>query len=122
MPDARRVFGTTVENEIAEHLARQGYRVLARQYKTPFGEVDLICQDGDEVVFVEVKARTSGAYGYPEQSVHPGKLRKIVRSAQAFMQKRPPDEPWRVDVVAVETAPAVRITHLKAVDTPEGFW
>lgn len=122
MPDPRRLFGTAVEEHVAEHLVRQGYRVLARQYKSPFGEIDLICQDGDEVVFVEVKARTSGAYGYPEQSVHLGKLRKIVRSAQAFMQKRPPDEPWRVDVVAVETTPEVRITHLKAVDTPEGFW
>ncbi|MBM5789872.1 YraN family protein [Candidatus Parcubacteria bacterium] len=119
MPDSRRLFGTAVEQQVAQHLAGQGYRILAQQYRTPFGEVDLVCQDGDELVFVEVKARASRAYGYPEESVHSVKLKKIIRAAQAYLQRFPEAQSWRVDVVAVDHA---GITHLKGVDTPDGVW
>lgn len=122
MPDPRRLLGTDVETYVAARLVAQGYKILAHQYKTKFGEIDLVCQDGDEVVFVEVKARSSAAFGYPEESVHGQKLMKILRCAQAFLQNKHPDQPWRIDVVAVEMGTPVRVTHLKAVDIPEGSW
>jgi putative endonuclease len=121
MPDARRLFGTDVEKYVAAHLEKQGYRILAHQYKTKFGEIDLVCQDGDEVVFVEVKARASNAFGYPEESVHTTKLRKIVRCAQVFLQKRDSNQAWRIDVVAVEMGAHPRLLHLKSIDIPERF-
>ncbi len=121
MPDARRLLGTDVEKYVAAHLREQGYEILAHQYKTKFGEIDLVCQDGDEVVFVEVKARTSSAFGYPEESVNARKLGKIVRSAETFLQKMDADQTWRIDVVAVEMGTPLHLTHLKAVDIPEGF-
>ncbi len=121
MPDPRRLLGTDVEKYVAAHLSDQGYQILVHQYKTKFGEIDLVCQDGDEVVFVEVKARSSNAFGYPEESVHAQKLMKIARCAQTFLQKMNPDQAWRIDVVAVELTTPPRITHLKAVDIPESF-
>lgn len=122
MPDPRRLFGTSVEKHVAQHLAALGYRILVHQFTTPFGEIDLICQDGNEVVFVEVKARTSSAYGYPEESVHGGKLRKIVRCAHVYLKTWPEDQPWRIDVIAVQTAAGFHLTHVKGVDIPEAAW
>lgn len=122
MPDARREFGTSMENLAAEFLMKQGLKILARQHKTLFGEIDLICRDGDDVVFVEVKARQTSAYGYPEESVTASKLRHIIKSAEAYMKKLQQDTRYRIDVVAIELSPKLHITHLKAIDIPESVW
>ncbi len=121
MPDARRLFGTDAEQQVADHLRQQGYRILAHQWKSRYGEIDLVCQDGSEIVFVEVKARRFGTYGFPEESVLPSKLRKIVQTAQVYLQSLPDEPLWRIDVVAVETDANRVLTHLKRVDIPEGI-
>ena len=79
MPDSRREFGTSVEKAVAEYLEKKGFRILEHQYQSPFGEIDLVCQDGDEVVFVEVKARQTSTFGYPEESVTRQKLSHITK-------------------------------------------
>ncbi|KKT21422.1 MAG: hypothetical protein UW05_C0010G0002 [Candidatus Giovannonibacteria bacterium GW2011_GWC2_43_8] len=122
MPDTRREFGTSVEKAVAEYLENKGFRILEHQYKSPFGEIDLVCQDGDEVVFVEVKARQTSTFGYPEESVTRQKLRHIIKCGQSYVRSRSPSTQWRIDVVAVEFLPKVRITHLKAIDIPDGVW
>jgi len=122
MPDPRREFGTSVEKAVAEYLENKGFRILEHQYKSPFGEIDLVCQDGDEVVFVEVKARQTPTFGYPEESVTRQKLRHITKCGQSYIRSRSPNTEWRIDVVAVEFLPKVRITHLKAIDIPDGVW
>lgn len=121
MPDARRAFGTQMESQAAQFLQIKGYRVLAQQYVNRFGEIDLICQDGDEIVFVEVKARHSGAYGYPEACVSPQKLKHIVRCGQHYLKKWIVEPFWRIDVVAIETKPSFLMTHIKAVDITDRF-
>lgn len=122
MPDVRREFGTSMENLAAEFLMKQGLKILSRQHKTKFGEIDIVCQDGNEVVFVEVKARQTSACGYPEESVTKTKLRHIIKSAEAYMKKLPQDTPFRIDVVAIELSPKLHITYLKAIDIPEDVW
>lgn len=122
MVDPRREFGTSMEKLAAEFLMKQGLQILSRQHKTKFGEIDLICREGNEVVFVEVKARQTSAFGYPEESVTLSKLQHIVRSGQAYMKKLPSNTPWRIDVVAIELLPSVYITHLKAIDIPDSIW
>ena len=62
----RKLLGRSGEDRAARHLAGLGYRVLERNYRTPQGEIDLIALDGDTVVFVEVKTRTSDSFGAPE--------------------------------------------------------
>ncbi len=121
MPDPRRVFGTEMEESIATYLEKKGYRVLARQHRTSYGEIDLVCLDDTEVVFVEVKARRSHAYGYPEESVSPAKVQRLARCAQAYMQTQNPQTYWRIDVIAVECEPTFQITHLKNIDIPNRF-
>lgn len=122
--DPRRRFGNVGEELAATFLESQGMNILASQYKKHFGEIDLIAQDGDEVVFVEVKARTTSMFGYPEDSVTPKKIGHILRVAQSYLQeKQQTESPWRIDVLAIEYhQDPPKIIHLKNIDIPESFW
>lgn len=117
MPDRRRIFGDRAEALAARHLTAKGMRILARQFRTRYGEIDLIAKDGDEVVFVEVKARTTNDFGYPEESVTVTKLRKIMQCAAQYLRKqRWDDHPHRIDVIAIEFATnPPRLTHFVGV-------
>ena len=122
--DDRRRFGNTGEQMAAAFLQSQGLSVIERQYKKTFGEIDLICRDADEVVFVEVKSRSSSAFGYPEDSVTPQKIGHILRVAEGYLlETKQTEVPWRIDVVAIEFhEEPPKITHLKNIDIPERFW
>ena len=100
--DFRRIFGNKAEDLAASMLKKKGMRIIATQYKTKFGEIDLIALDGDEVVFVEVKARRTSDFGHPEESVTTTKLKKIMAvGAQFLSSKNWEHRPHRIDVVAV---------------------
>ncbi|WP_300161057.1 YraN family protein [Solidesulfovibrio sp.] len=95
-------------------LAGKGYAVLARNFRTRGGEVDLVCRDGDTVVFVEVKTRRSGSLARPDQAVTASKRGRLVRAAAAFLSERDLwDRPCRFDVVAVvATGKGLSASHL----------
>lgn len=100
-------------------LVGAGLRVEARNYRTRGGEVDLVCLDGDTVVFVEVKTRGPGSLlARPEQAVTPAKRGRIVRAAAVFLSERGWwDRPCRFDVVAV----VVRDGTPTATHLPDAF-
>lgn len=104
-------------------LRLKGYRIEARNWRCSLGELDLVCLDGEVLVFVEVKARTSRRAGRPEEAVDSRKRARLVRLAQAYLNTRQAgDVPCRFDVVAVELGgmlPAV--THLKAAFRADGL-
>jgi len=84
-------------------LSAKGWEILARNVNTPHGELDIVALDQKVVVFVEVKARTSGSFGLPEDAVTYQKVQHILDAAQFFLQEHPElDGDWRVDVVAVQ--------------------
>jgi putative endonuclease len=87
----------------AEALLRElGLTVVTRNYRTRGGEVDLICLDGDAIVFVEVKTRGPGSLARPDQAVTAAKRGRLVRAAAAFLSEREWwERPCRFDVVAV---------------------
>ena len=122
--DPRRQFGNEGEKRAAEFLQSHGMTILAFQYKKSFGEIDLICQDGDEVVFVEVKSRHTSTFGYPEDSVTREKIRHILRVGERYLtDEKRTESPWRIDVVAIEFYEhPPQVTHLKRIDIPEAFW
>lgn len=95
--------GRAGEEAALRLLQIRGYKVLARNFRSKFGEIDIVAQDGNILVFVEVKTRWSKEYGYPEEAVTPQKLRSIVRTSEYYKLTHPntPDL-MRVDVVAVE--------------------
>jgi putative endonuclease len=99
--DARKRLGSYGEQAAAEHLVRLGLEVLARNYRTRLGEIDLVMADGDVVVFVEVKLRR-GAFD-PLEAVDARKQQQISRVAFDFLRRHGMlGRPARFDVVAVD--------------------
>lgn len=98
----RAVAGQEGEALAAAYLEKKGYQVLERNYRIRFGEIDLIAQDHETLVFVEVKARRSLRWGSPAQAVHYHKQGKIFQVAQLYlMRQEQEDVPCRFDVVEV---------------------
>ena len=94
--------GKRGETLAAAFLQRKGCRVLRRNVRNRFGEIDLIVQDGDEVVFVEVKTRTSGRWGDPATAVTPHKRKRICLAAEQIATRgRLRGRPLRFDVITV---------------------
>lgn len=121
----RRRFGDQGEKTAAKYLSDQGMKILDRQYGVRGGEIDLIAQDSEEIVFVEVKSRQDESFGYPEEAVTPEKIRKIMRAIQYYLsEKKWEDKNWRIDVVAIQFTDRgePKVHHVKAVDMPEGLW
>ncbi|MBQ7712430.1 MAG: YraN family protein [Clostridia bacterium] len=98
----KREVWTRGEVTAKRYLEEKGYRTLAENYAAKQGEIDLVMQDGDTIVFVEVKARETIAYGEPIEAVTPQKVRRIALTAQQFLlQKRLLGRAVRFDVVEV---------------------
>ncbi len=117
MTHARRKFGDASELVAETYLIERGYKILDRQFLTRLGEIDLIAEQAGEIVFIEVKARHSDHFGYPEAAVTKVKLRKIVQAAEIYLRRKLlTTRSYRVDVVAIEYQfDPPRITLLEAV-------
>ena len=100
--DARVSLGKLGEDLACEELRRRGYTILDRRFRTRCGELDIIARDGAVLVFVEVRARSSGNFGHPFESITWQKRHRLSRMAAAYMcQRRLPDSACRFDVVGV---------------------
>jgi putative endonuclease len=102
MNDHRRRLGQWGENVASLHLEEKGYRIIAKNWRCQFGEIDLIAQDGDEVAFIEVKTRQGRAMGLPEEGLTEKKSQKLIELAQIYIAENDIDPDWRIDLVAVE--------------------
>ena len=101
-----RLFGQTAETEAERYLRRKGYRILARNARSSSGEIDLVAQSGDVLVFVEVKARSSSEFGGAVAAVDGQKQHRLVRlAAQYLAQHRLRNQSCRFDVVLCEGDP-----------------
>ncbi|MBX6377982.1 MAG: ribonuclease HII [Clostridia bacterium] len=95
-------FGAWAEARVAAYLAERGLRLVERNYRCRFGEIDLVMRDGSDLVFVEVRARSSAAFGGPEETVGARKRSRLVRLALAYLAERGLAEVGcRFDVVAL---------------------
>jgi putative endonuclease len=117
--DLRQHLGRVGERLALEHLERLGLRLVARNYRTRFGEIDLIMCDEATIVFVEVKARRAGAVAAALESVPPRKQRQVRSMAAAWLVEstdRPRARELRFDVVGVTVdrhGSLVRLDHLE---------
>ena len=97
--------GAAAEKQAERFLKKQGLRIIARNYKTPGrggGEIDLIAQDGDTLVFVEVRQRSRQDYGGAAASVGRAKQKHLRFAAQRYLQALSTLPPCRFDVLAVD--------------------
>jgi putative endonuclease len=101
--------GARAERRAEEFLLEKGMRILARNFRSRFGEIDLVAQDGETVVFVEVRSRTSERFGTPQETVTRPKRRRIILTAMAYAQRLRLDAPLRFDVVAISPQGTVHI-------------
>lgn len=103
--------GPLGEQLAAEYLQKAGYEIVCRNYRTRFGEIDIVARDSRFLVFVEVKTREAGSLTDPLESVTPAKRKKLVRTAMLYLQKLPTELQPRFDVIGIlleDSRPAVR--------------
>ncbi len=116
----RSLFGRRGERVAARYLRNRRYRLLARNYQCEVGEIDLICADGDTIVFVEVKTRASDEAINPAEAIHPAQWSAIERSARKFLNRNNiAHYPCRFDVVTVRWPAYYRrpvVTHFVDVN------
>ncbi len=94
-------IGRWGEQAAANYLSAKGYDLIARNVRTPYGEIDLIAQKEGFTIFVEVKTRTSRSLGPPEIAVTPRKQQHMLACAEHYAQQNEIDH-WQIDVIAVE--------------------
>jgi putative endonuclease len=96
------LLGKYGEEIAIEFLKEQGYKIIARNYKSRFGEIDIIARDKDTLCFVEVKTRRSDRFGSPKEAVSKSKQRQIAKSALSFLKEKALlDKKARFDVVSI---------------------
>jgi putative endonuclease len=120
-----RLLGNRGERAAAKYLRKCGYRILARQSRSRIGEIDLIALDvdGDAIVFVEVKTRSSHAAGHPSEAVTRSKQQQLTRAALAWLKRRRLlNQRGRFDVIAItwtDSGPP-QIEHYRNAFEPSG--
>jgi putative endonuclease len=101
--DHRQRLGRWGENLAADFLKAKGFQILARNWRSRYGEIDLITQTGEIIAFVEVKTRKSRKFGLPEEGLTPKKAKRLQGLAQQYLAQNDLHEvDWRIDLVAVE--------------------
>ena len=100
-----RSAGGDAEARAAVFLAAKGLKIIERNYRCKFGEIDLIARNGATVVFVEVRARTSQAYGGAAESITPAKRRRLLAAARHYLARQRTHCACRFDVVLMSGSP-----------------
>lgn len=108
-------LGRRGEDLAHRYLQRQGIKVIARNYRPGAdSEIDIVAREGDVVVFVEVKARTSAEFGAPDRAIDEEKRRHILRAAQSYSTRAAID--WsqvRFDVISIVFSKPIQVNHLR---------
>ena len=110
-------LGNKGEAIASDYLKKIGYEILDKNFRTRYGEIDLIAGDGEEIVFTEVKTRRNSNFGYPEEAVGEKKIEKIIKVANAWLEEKEKfDNSWRIDIIAIElNVQPPKITHIKNI-------
>lgn len=113
MSDYKKRLGAYGENLAGAFLARRGCRIISKNFRTSFGEIDLIADAGDELLFVEVKTRTASDYGYPELAVDYRKISHLLKAAQIYLHLNPVKKFWRLDIISVEINKTIKTAKIR---------
>ncbi len=97
----RRRLGFWGESRAAKFLQKSGYKILHRNYKCPFGEIDVIAQKDSTICFIEVKTRSSDNFGAPNQAVNKTRQSRYINSARYYFSGKEIDCTIRFDVIEI---------------------
>ncbi|MGS0765030.1 YraN family protein [Syntrophomonas curvata] len=112
----KRQLGLRGENTAARFLQSKGYDILERNYRTRYGELDIICEKDRKLVFVEVKTRRNTGFGSPEEAVTRQKIRRLRKAALIYLNNRKgPYREIRFDVIAIliDASNQASINHIE---------
>ena len=97
-----RELGRKGEERAVVYLKKRGYYILAQNYHTRYGELDIVCRKGDKLIFVEVKTRRSTAYGWPEEAITKSKISHLKKAAAIYLDAFEPSfRELRFDVITI---------------------
>jgi putative endonuclease len=108
-PTTRANVGARAEALAADYLARQGLALVARNFRTRHGEIDVIVRDRDTLVFVEVRLRSSAAYGGAAASITRAKRARLIKAAHAYLATLAREPPCRFDAILLDGLDPARI-------------
>ena len=113
----RKELGDIGEELARKFLKKKGYRIHETNFRCREGEIDIIAEQKDYLVFIEVRTKTSTSFGSPEESVTFAKKEKLIASALAYMgsHKDLPDN-WRIDFVGIELDPKGKTTRIELIE------
>jgi putative endonuclease len=113
--DQRKQTGQRGEDLAATYLRDKGYKILERNWRCPGGELDLVVEVDETLIFVEVRTRRGGRFGLAEESITPAKQARLVELAQMYLQEKATSgHAWRIDVLAIQLGPGLpQIKHIE---------
>ncbi len=117
----RHETGILGERLACDFLGKNGYRIIEQNFRCPGGEIDIVAQQRETLVFVEVRTKRSRRFGSPEESITPAKMEKL-RSVAAYYTQSHPNLPgtWRIDVVAIELNSHGNISRIELIENAVG--
>ncbi len=122
MTTSRKSLGRLGEELTARALQARGLHIRERNWRCPVGELDIVAEEGDVLVFVEVKTRRGKEFGVPEEAVTPTKRAKLIELAATFVQQSGWQGDYRIDVAAVELTPGGKLLRLDIIQNAVGEW
>lgn len=111
-------IGDIGEEKATEHLRKIGYKILDRNYRCRFGEIDIIAKYNDYIVFIEVKTRRGEGYGRPIEAINSAKLNRILKTVNFYLaEKRMFDSNIRIDAIEVllSNLKEIRLNHIENI-------
>ena len=113
----RRETGIRGEKLAKDFLEKKGYHITETNYRCPEGEIDIIAEYSDYLVFIEVRTKTSREFGSPEESITPAKKERMKATAAYYQQTHHNLSPqWRIDVVAVELNQKGKLSRIELIE------
>lgn len=99
---SKQISGIKGEDLAASYLSKKGYKIIKRNFRARGGEIDIIAKDGDTLVFIEVKARSTDEFGSPLEAITYRKMKSLIKTAEFYKIKNPNlPELMRIDAVAI---------------------
>ncbi len=113
MSSSRQALGRLGETQAIQFSTQQGFKIIEHNFRTAYGEIDLIVQKEGTIVFVEVKTRSTDTYDLPETSVTLKKRQHLISCAQAYSQAtRQYYAVWRIDMLAIRNSKELRYPEI----------
>ena len=112
MKAAHMTIGALGEAVAKRYLRKKGYRIVARNYRTKYSEIDLIFYDKETLVFAEVRTKVGERFGAPEESIKGDKIKRLKRAAAAYAARKGHNGSYRIDAVCIVLDEAKEIQRL----------